>query len=217
MVTTKLNLLATRFMQQIQDPIFIDPVTNIVTPGQLIRSQTEIENYLGQAMNKYFEQVWEAVKGSQKDFLNVLPELLDSISITYMIGDSVKDLSALTNMFHVFDVSDSYIGTDQIEAWNQVHLTEALSGDNPFYSGNPYKGMIYQKPNLYLFPANLTAIAAFTFNLQFIKLPVDPTTGQFFIINGNYDIPFQINHIAEIADIAVNLFKVDDLQESSGE
>ena len=202
-------------MQQIQDPIYIDPDTGIVTPGMLIRTQAEIETYLGQAMMRYFDSVWENVSGSRRDFINVLPELFASQELTFEVLETVVDLSLVSGFLDVFDVCDSYIGGLQVEAWNPVHLTEALSGYNPFYVGTATKlGMIYQKPNLYLFPVTKTATLVFTFYLQYIKLPVNPLTGAFFIINGDYDIPFSIAHITEIADIATRLFKTDDMQAS---
>ena len=84
-------------------------------------------------------------------------------------------------------------------------------GLDPFYAGSTsFPGIIYQAPILYLFPASLVATAAFTFTLNYIPLPINPDTGAYLTSGGTYDLPFTMESIQAIADIATDLFKKDD-------
>lgn len=220
MAAPKMKILAKRFLLQIQDIYAEDPGTGNVLPGNLVRSIDELNTYLGQAMNQYFDTLWKASKGRQ-DFINQFSDLFGrtAAAIPFGVGITSIDLSSLGSPYKdVFDVLDSAFSPSGIvEAWNSVYLADALAGNDPFYVGSSTRpGMIWMNPILYLFPLNLTATVAFDFILNYIKLPVSPSTGQYLDVNGTEDIPFSIQHIKAIADIAAALYDVDDDKEDAG-
>ncbi len=206
----KLSLLAERFLQQIQDPCTRDPDTFIITlGGSLITTVAEVSTYLGNAMLKYIERVRTETEGNNTAFIQLLPELQTFRPVTFTTPIQRLELGA--GYYDVLDILDSYNSTTLIEAWHKRYLNDALAGINPFYIGSANKpGIIFNKPFLYLFPASLVATANYNFDLQFIKLPVNPNDGKFLDVNGDDDIPFTIDRIQEIADIATELYRIDD-------
>lgn len=213
-LTPKLNLLAQRFMQQIQDPITVDG-SGVITPGNVILTVAEIENFLGDAMGKYINSIWTQAKGNRDLFIRFLPELFKSKSITFTTPvNTFYTLMPGGGLFHLYDILDSNAGAVLIEAWNAVHLSDAVAGTDPFYLGtNTRPGIIYQSPLIYLFPATLVAAANYTMNLNFIQSAVSPDDGTYLTSGGNYDIPFNIQHIADIADYATKLYRADNFEE----
>ncbi len=217
MAADKMKLLAERFLLQIQDVYSVDAITGDVLPGNLVRTIPELNNYLGQAMNSYFQSAWANSQG-RKDFINKFPELFGRTvsAIPFAMGATTINLSSVLYPYHdIFDILDSVFATGKtIEAWNPVFLSDALAGTDPFYVGSADRpGMIWMNPVLYIFPLTLTATVGVSFTLNYIKLPVSPTTGKYLDVNGTEDMPFSIDHIKAIADIATQLYKVDDYQE----
>lgn len=215
MATPKLNRLAQRFMQQIQDPITID--AGVILPGQIIRSVPDIEHYLGMAMMKFIEEVWKQSQANANVMLRALPDLYQERTCTIAAGTQKVDLS--TTHADLWDPLDSRNGTTTIlEVWHPIHLTDALNGTDPFYVGNSKRGgIIYQKPYLWIFPANLVDdVLDYNFTLCFIQAPLNPTDGTYLVSGGDYDIPFSDIHFTTISDIAEKLYKVDDYQEDAG-
>jgi hypothetical protein len=214
MATPKLNALAKRFMQQIQDPI--SELAGVIIPGQIIRSVADIESYLGMAMQKYIEGAWLQAKGDPGLLLRAMPELYKEREATVVTPNTTVDLSA--THADIFDILDSRQGTTQImEAWNPKYLTDALTGLDPFHQGDTrFGGLIYNKPILYIFPTDLAATVSFVFTLCFIQAALNPLTGEFLVSGGAYDIPFAELHYTAICDIAEKLYKIDDYQEDAG-
>ena len=232
MATPKLNRLAQRFMQKIQDPIVLDEGTpEKFYPGSVIRAVKDIEEYLHSAGMKFFEQNWLASKpdnskaGSishKRIFLNLFPELFSftSITITFASGVSSIDLTTANN--DVFDILDSVKsgGGGIIEIIDQDRLADALSGNDPFAaspyvtSSNPF--MILQQPKLYLFPADIAQSVDYVFTLNYISNIKNPNTGDILRTGGDYDVPYSENNIDVIADIAASLYNKDDFQEDAG-
>jgi hypothetical protein len=213
----KMKMIAQRFMQQITDVYQTDPVTGNVLPGNLVRSVDGINSYIGQAMIAYFDSIMKPAAGRQ-DFLNKAPEFFGRTpQIVLPLAQTTYDLSGLENNKDIYDILDSYTPTAGVilEAWNPVHLNDALTGNDPFYKGtalNP--GMILMSPILYLFPLTLTLNTAFPFYLNYIKNPISPTTGNYFDVNSTTeDCPFSFSHLQDIADLAVKIFDADDLKE----
>jgi hypothetical protein len=216
MATTKLDMLAQRFMQQIQDPIVHDPITQNLLPGNIIRTILEIQNYCGNACLKYVKNIWGMAKGDRNLFISFIPELFKTQTIQFPNNTAEIDMTQAVLFKDFFDCLDSYNGTIPIEIWNPVHLTDALTNNDPFYAGSALRpGLIYQKPYLYLFPASLSGATGYPVSLNYIALPIDPSTGDFLVIDGNTDIPFSYDHIQEIADIAVQLYRTDDAEAQS--
>lgn len=217
MATPKLNRLAQRFMQQIQDPIIVDPGNpDLLLPGQVIRTITEIEHYLGMAMMKFIEEVWKTAGANAGTMLRALPDIYKERDLTILTGTQKIDIS--TTHADVWDILDSRQSTVTIlEVWNAIHLTDALNGSDPFYVGDARRaGIIYQKPFLWIFPASLAAASDYTFTLCFLQAPLHPVNGTYLTIGGDYDIPFSDIHFNTIASIAEKIYKVDDYQEDAG-
>lgn len=215
MATPKLNRLAQRFMQQIQDPILID--AGVIQPGQIIRSVAQIEHYLGMAMMKFIESAWQQAQGSGSMLLKAIPDLYHERECIIPAGTQKVDLSS--THADLWDPLDSRKGTATIlEIWNSIHLTDALNGSDPFYVGDARRGgLIYQKPYLWIFPATLVdPVVDYDFTLCFIQAPLNPLTGEYLVSGGDYDIPFSDIHFTTLSDIAEKLYKVDDYQEDAG-
>lgn len=215
MPTPKLNDLAHKFMQKIQDPI--SEQSGIILPGQIIRSVAEIEQYIGLAMMKFIEEVWMKAQGNAAAMLRALPDLYEERDLT--IPQATQKVDITNTHADVWDILDSRQGTTTIlEVWNTIHLTDALNGSDPFYVGDSRRaGLIYQKPYVWVFPASLVpALTDYEFTLCFLKAPLHPTTGDYLTSGGNYDIPFSDIHLPTIASIAEKLYKVDDYQEDAG-
>jgi hypothetical protein len=213
--TPKLNILAKRFQNQIQDPVTEDVNGNIV-PGELVPTVAELETYLGNACQKYVEQVYTQSAGYQ-DFITKLPELFKSFPVTFSQGSNVIDLSNETYLKDVWEVLDSQSGSTLIEVWNKVHQADALTGNDPFYTADAeHPALIYNKPFLFIFPATITDDGNYGITLNYIKLPLNPETGEYLTINGGYDLPFTLKQIQDIADIAEQLYRKDSLEVDSG-
>ncbi|MHB8483720.1 MAG: hypothetical protein ACYDBV_13485 [Nitrospiria bacterium] len=243
MATPRLNRLAQRFMQQIQDPITVS--NGIIQPGNIIRSVAEIENYLGIATMEYLNSF--KLKGiTKRGFVNEFPELytirniqftrLEGISddvlaqitddtgaqvtqdIDVTLGNNFIDLTGLT-FFDLFDILDSvYYGVTNVafEAWDVAKLPEALTGYNPFYIGNNVRaGIIYQDNKIWVFPPSILSSNNFTFSLHFLIIPVNRVDGTYFTSGGGWDYPFSERHIEEIANIATKLYRTDDAEAQS--
>lgn len=216
MATPKLNKLAQRFMQQIQDPITID--AGVILPGTIIRSVAEIEHYLGMAMMQFIAGVQQQAQGSISLLLRALPDLYEEREVVFpsilSTADSKIDISS--THADLYDLCTSR-GTGYIfEPWDPKHLSDVLNGLDPFREGSGrYGGLIYQKPYLWLFPKSIHVGSAYTVNLCFIKAPLNPLTGEYLISGGDYDIPFADVLFPQICNIATKLYKVDDYQEDA--
>ena len=178
----------------------------------------EIRDYLGNAMLKYVADAWKTADGNNTKMISLLPELFQTRAIVFPQHVSTIDLSAAGTYqsLDLLDILDSGKPGVKIEAWNPVYLNEALAGTNPFYGYDiNFPGIFYQKPILYLFPLNLTLTLAYGFNLNFIKLPIN-TDGSYYEIDGPNDIPFAADAINSIADIATQLYRIDDAEEDVG-
>lgn len=216
-MTPKLNILAQRFMNGIQDPITIDSGTGKFSAGSIIQTVAEIETRLGDAMMKYMDDVWKAAKGNKQQFLTFLPELFKKVDTTLGTPNTSIYLEYPgLNLFDVYDILDSSHNTTLIEVWNQVHLADALAGVDPFYVGDADRpGMILQHPVVYFFPTSLAAATDYAVRFNYIQKPVNPEDGTYFTTGGTYDIPFSLNHINDIAETAVRMYRVDDFQEDA--
>ena len=70
--TPKLDLLAQRFMAQIQDPVTVNGLGNL-NVGNLVRTIPDMSRYCGDAMLKYTQKTWDSVNGNEQMFLRKLP------------------------------------------------------------------------------------------------------------------------------------------------
>lgn len=217
MATPKLNRLAKRFMQQIQDPIIEAPDDpDMLLPGKIIRSISEIEHYLGMAMMKFIEEVWKSSNANPNIMLSALPDIYEERELIIPQGSQKVNVS--TTHADIWDILNSRKNNNIIlEAWHTIHLTDAVNRTDPFYIGNErHAGIIYQKPFIWLFPKSLSAASNFNFTLCFLKAPLNPVDGTYLTINGEYDIPFSDIHLTTIASIAEKIYKLDDYQEDAG-
>lgn len=217
MATPKLKRLAKKFMQQIQDPVIDDPEnSDLILPGQIVRTIPEIEHYLGMAMMRFIEGVWQQANANAGVMLRALPDIYQERDLTILSGQQKVDIAS--THADVWDILDSRNGTTTIlEIWNAIHLTDALNGSDPFYVGDERRGgLIYQKPFVWVFPASLSEATDYTFTLCFLQAPLNPTDGTYLTIGGDYDIPFSDIHFPTICDIAEKIYKVDDYQEDAG-
>jgi hypothetical protein len=220
MAAVKMKLIAQRFMLQIQDIYQVDGTGNVL-PGNLVRSIDDLNNYLGQAMNKFFTDNMKSSAGRQ-DFINKFPEFFAQTALqTIPAAHTTLDISALANNKDIYDVMDSptSVAGVVLEAWNPVHLNDALALRDPFYVGTATTpGMMLLSPILYLFPVSFVQSGTFAFKLNYIKLPVSPTTGKYYDVNSTTeDCPFSIDHCINVADIATALYAVDDSKEDPGD
>ena len=81
-------------MQQIQDPITVDPVSGKLQPGVLIRTMAEIRDYLGNALLKYVADAWKTADGNNTKMISLLPELFQTRAIVFPQHVSTIDLNS---------------------------------------------------------------------------------------------------------------------------
>lgn len=205
-------------MRQIQDPI--TETAGVIGVGKLIRTRDEIHRYINSAMLNFIDAVWDNVEADKRMLLQKLPDIKKTQQITFPLNKNKLDLSNSDsgNFRDMLDVLDSYKSDGTfIEVWNPDRLSDAQTGKDPYYTGTIKRpGIIYSKPNLYLFPASLVSEGDYVFILNYLSRPVNPETGEYLVSNGDYDIPFDDKSIQKIADIATTLYKVDDNQEDPG-
>lgn len=216
MPTPKLDKLATKFITKIPTTFktAFEPGT-MAMPDSEVLSKKDIIRYINEAMitlfNLKYNEAFQYAKGKEataiKYFVGLFPELVKSTT-TLTTDVEIEGTAYIidTPYLDVFKVI-SAIGKDNqfIKVWDATKFTLVLSAEYEEYTATEEDPALIQMNNIiFIFP---TDISDFTFKFQYIKLPVNPTTGGELEQNGEYDSPFSIQWDNNIVDIAYGIYQ----------
>lgn len=216
MPTLKLDQIATDFINRIPTTFktAFAPGTGVM-PDTYLLGASRIVDYVNRAMNLLFNEKWEGawkLSGGNaemqiKIFNSLLPELVR------FTGELVADAALAGTAYMIsspyldfFKLIGAVSGDNSIfiKKWDETKYMLALTGVYDEFTPTAAKPAIIQvNEMLVIFPQD---IADFTFKIQYIKLPLDPTTGGYLIQNGTYDSPFHTHWNRKIADIAYEIY-----------
>lgn len=215
MATTKLDQLAIDFMKRIPDTFQTTFTAGSgVMPNGYVLNADEIVSYLNRAMLKLFNQQWQAAfalaKGKEarasQIFMSLMPELV-KYTLSLVTDTAFNGLVVpITNPYlDLFKVVGGLTDTDKfIRVWDESKYLFAISGEYEEYVATEADpALIYAQNLVTIFPDTFTS---FSFKLQYIALPLDPTTGTYFVQNGTYDSPFSEQWNEVIIDLAYGIY-----------
>lgn len=203
MATPKIDNIANEFLKRIPDTFqtSFTPGGGIMPGGYVLKTATQIMDYVNRGMLSLFNIYWEATEGNKDLFLQIFPELQefsDAVPLTngnYTIAANYLNFKALIGAVKSSDNSN-------IEVWRSTIYTLALSGKYQFNATASKPAIIQVKNLLAVFPQS----SSFQIKFHYIKLPLDPTTGLPLSQNGGYDSPFMDDWNDKIADIAYKFY-----------
>lgn len=203
MPTPKFDKLCIEFVKRIPDQL--EDNTFVPGSGELPRSfllsAEVIIDYINRSLQGFFNFHWTALQGNIQAFINLFPEL-----------QNLSDEEALAS--GVFIIADPYLDffkiigafTNQnifIKPKPEYLYTQFVAGKYRSYQATENDPAIINVENkLAVFPTDVAT--AFTFH--YIRFPLDPTTGEVLIQNGDYDSPFSEQWHTAIVDFAYNLY-----------
>lgn len=199
MATPKFDRLCVEFMKRIPDQtVELFEVGEEKLPnGYLLTSETIID-YVNRALMQLFNNYWQATAGDIVKFINVFPELVEmsgAVALNngkYVIASPYKDFVRLIGA--KTSTSNKYIKPKDDNLYALY-----LSGEYQTFQPTLDNPVIIQVNNfLGVFPTNLSE----NINIHYIKAPIDPTTGNALIQNGNYDSPYYEHWNNAIVDLA---------------
>jgi len=207
-MTPKFDKLCIEFVKRLPDQL--EDIAFIPGTGALPRaynmSAESIIDYINRALQSFFNLNWTAVKGDVQAFINLFPEL-----------QKVSNVETLTN--DEFIIDNPYLDFFRIIAATTTEgilikpKAESLylhykTGKYKNYRATLTDPVIIQIPEkLVLFPSG---IAEFIFH--YIKLPLDPETGEVLEQNGDYDSPYSEQWHKSIVDLAYNMYLEETVQ-----
>lgn len=184
-----------------------DAVTLASDAGNIL-SATERDTYINLALNELFRKYWAGVQGDSKKFLEIFPELLKSLQITTTAG-GIFTLAA-ANTYDFFKIIDAYTvsGSSYIKFLEKTKRTIVITQANLNYVPSTSNFLAFEVEGiLEFYPAS--SFNAQNVRINYIRRPVDPSTGSEFSNGGSNDIPFYAIWIEEIAEIAYQLWKTN--------
>jgi len=207
MPTPKFDMAAKGFIARVPDE-FVSPFNiGSLMPRSYLLPRAVIEDYVNRAMNKLFGDSWANVKGDEKTFIKIFPELTNySDNITFTNGVYTLGSNYL-NLFKVIGATTNS-GNKFIKIKDEYKFTIYLTNEYPEYNTTVDNPVLIQVGNkLYLFPQQTSVV-----RLHYIIKPVNPITGGLIAQNGNYDMPFDYHWIETISDLAYQLYLGETVQ-----
>lgn len=184
-----------------------DAVATAATAGNIL-SVAERETYLNLALNEVFRKYWAGVQGDTEKFLEIFPELHKSIQVTSTAG-GLYVLAAATT-FDFFKMIDGYTVTSPkyIKFLKKTLRTIVITGTNSLYvpSATHFIGFEIEG-TLEFYPA--ASFNAQNVKINYIRKPVNPTTGNAFVNADTSDIPFNAIWSEEIAETAYQIWRTN--------
>lgn len=187
-----------------------DTVANAANDGTVLTA-TERNAYTNKALFKLFNIKWqEAVKITgkferpSKYFIREIPELVERSSLLTLTAGNYLIASPHFDFFTIIDAE-----TDDekfITVWDTDLYEIARTQRHRHYIATAEKPSVIQLDKLLaFFPLSST----FGFYMTYIKMPLEPTTGNFLTQNGATDSPFLPHWNSIIAEIGEQLFRTD--------
>jgi len=196
--TPKIDIISVEMSRKVGHP-----VNNATDDTDSLKS-IERMSYINKAMFKMINDVWMKLKGDTEVFVNMFPELIVKTSALTLSSGNYTIISPYLDFFKLIDgktEADVYI-----KRWHETLFMVAETGKNLNYIATASDPSVIQLKNmLYFYPKNST----FTPTILYIKVPVNPTSGNYLTQGGQYDSPFFDHRNEEISQIAADLFLQD--------
>lgn len=182
-----------------------DVVAAAGTSGSIL-SDDERDGYINRALNELFRKYWEGVQGDHKRFIEVFPELFKSQDITTTAGGTYA--LAAANTYDFFKAVDGILSSSLVKFLDKSLFAVVKTNSNQMYLASTTNLLAFEIQGTITFlPA--ASFNAQTVTLNFIRRPVDPSTGSGFTNGGTNDHPFNAVWHEEILKIALQLFLID--------
>ena len=182
-----------------------DPVSTAATAGAF--ASVAVRNaYVNLALEEVFRKYWEGVMGNSEAFLEIFPELHKSIQKTTSAGGTYT--LAATDTFDFFKIIDAYtVSTPKYIKFLKKHLrTVVITGVSSLYTPSTDHFIGFEIEGvLEFYPAS--SFNAQNVRINYIRKPVDPSSGAAFSNGGTNDIPFNSIWSEEIAETAYLIWK----------
>lgn len=201
MATIKFDSIATNFIKLI-------PTTfkSTFTPGggampdsyALLAAQ--ISDYVNRAMMKLFNDEWARLGGDTKAFTKVFPELQDISGAVSLDAGNYTIANPYLNFKKLIGCTKQ--DGNYIEIWPDYIYAYAKAGKYQYVATTDNPSIIQINNLLAIFPQS----SSFSIIFQYIKLPLDKTTGNPLTQNGSNDSPFSYEWNERIAQIAYELY-----------
>ena len=207
-MTPRLDRCIIEFSKIIADPVEYtnDPDLYDIGDGKIL-TLAEMTSYVNKAMLRMWNAVWTESKGIETIFLQQFPFLFAAKDVStnevggYGIENPNKDFGALIDART--ENGNTYIQQLGIDKYNIIK-----SGVNTRFSATAEHPKCFYTDGVIMFePAS--SFANTTVTINYIKLPINPETGDFLTQNGGYDSPFPDHYNSAIAEMAGQLYKVD--------
>ena len=159
---------------------------------------------VNQALFLLFEQGWEASKGDIKSFIDLFPELVKTENIT-TDANGISVLATPILDFHT--IISGLKSTTYIKPLPKHLYTIVKSSRFDDYTPNSANPVVFEISNtLSFFPS--TDFNAQVVTIEYIRVPLVPTTGAFITLVGTTDSPFSDKWNSKIASIAEDQFRI---------
>lgn len=186
-------------------------------PDSLVLPADDIARYINEGMKTLFAKKWEEAfayaKGKPdlavKYFAGLFPELV-KFSATLDTDDDLQGVAyvidnPLLDLFQI--IAGNGKDGQYIKVWDPSKFALASTGEYEEYTATEADPALIKVDNIiFTFPGNLTD---WTFKIQYIKLPIDPTTGDPLLQNGDYDSPFYPIWTEQILDLAYEIYLLE--------
>ncbi|MEM3091547.1 MAG: hypothetical protein QXD05_00215 [Candidatus Pacearchaeota archaeon] len=198
-MTPKLDRMCIDFIKRIPDQLRSNftPGSGALPSSYLLDSKI-IVDYINRGMQDLFGNFWKMCSGEINKFISIFPELVElsgSVSLqngNYTITSPYRNFYKLIGAYRTadniyFKVKDA---TQYTLYFTQKYDEYKVTVNNPV--------IIQVNQMLAVFPQTMTGQIKF----QYIKVPLNPVTGEPLEQNGEYDSPFFEHWNKEIVDLA---------------
>ena len=202
MPSPKMDLINVQFSKKIGDA-----VSAASTAGEIL-SAAERDAYINLALNEVFRKYWESAQGNSEKFLEIFTELHKPIEIATTAA-GLYTLAA-ENTFDFFKMIDAYtvITPKYIKFLKKTLRTVVITGTNELYVPSTTHFIGFEVEGVLEFYPT-TSFDIQDVKINYIRKPVDPSTGAAFTNTGTNDIPFNNIWNEEIAETAYQLWKMN--------
>ena len=221
MATPKFDRIAIEFIKKIPDEFQTDFTAGSgeMPAAYVLDTADKISDYVNRALHTYFNSTWNAIRQKVTDrqeqrmeFAKIFPEMIPKTAefeLPLIIGmdDKYRDF---------YDVFTGYLTSTNrmIRFWENDKLALVQTSKILRYTPTEKNPVIIKTENnklivLEIFPDSLNGESAI---INYIKFPVDPSTGEYLEQDGSIDVPFNETRIPDIVNIAFELYLQDTQQ-----
>lgn len=200
----------------------LDPATTAAADGADITAD-ERTNLINRALLKLFNDIWVSVGGNIDKFVQICPELLKTTAaLTFAVEETTDTVGMPAGVtyakINAYEIASPYLDLKEIYAARQADrvkisvyptdkYTLLITEDGYYLHTTEKMGMVKSGNKLYLFPKTYAAGANIVnVKVQYVGLPINPTTGVLLTQGGNYDSPFGYEWQDKIVSIAQEFY-----------